>query len=355
MNKLLIFGSEGQMGKAAQWAAIQLYGRENVFTCDITPKYNDSTHFVLSERFNLEWIINNVKPNLVLSCLPYHKNLELATECISRKVFYADLGGSVPISAQINYIAKTMKSPVFTDLGLAPGLVNILTQELVRQYHPEEVLMCCGGLPLYPKNPPYNYYSNWSVDGLINEYQDDCLILSNGLSMTIKGMFKTIDITHTFRGDLEAFPTSGGMSHSLSFFEKQGVKDAEYMTMRYKGHAQAIKKHLHSSKKQPLAEALKVKERYRDIVLIHIELHGFNEQTMCGETVIREATIHWSSRFSAMQRATAFSAIAGLKTLVEPSPYTVMDHWARPYTYEDIHYENFTGQLNQLLEKDSRD
>lgn len=353
MSRLLIFGSEGQMGQAAQWAARELYGRENVFTCDITPRYNDTTHFVLSERFNLEWIVNSVKPNLVLSCLPYHKNLELATECISRKIFYADLGGSVPVSAQINNIAKTMKSPVFTDLGLAPGLVNIVTQEMVAKHKPDSVVMYCGGLPLYPQNPPYNYYSNWSVDGLLNEYLEDSIMLNDGLVTTVPGLSSIIPVSHNFCGELEAFPTSGGIAHSIDFFKKHNVQNAGYMTMRYEGHVYAINKNLHSSKRETLAEILKPSSRYRDVVLIKIQLDIDSlDKNMTFDYVERDITIHWSGRFSAMQRATAFSAIAGLKSLVEPNPYTTMDHWPRPYTYEDINYGEFMRQFNNLLEKD---
>ena len=92
---------------------------------------------------------------------------------------YCDLGGRVDVSQNINEAAKNhgpANVPVFTDLGLAPGWVNILAEVGCRQLHRQAttVRMMVGGLPDSKVNHPLDYVVTWSVYGLINEYKDDC-------------------------------------------------------------------------------------------------------------------------------------------------------------------------------------
>jgi len=116
------------------------------------------------------------KFDVVISSLPYHQTEKVGLWCVDNGVRYCDLGGRVDVSQNINNAAKERATaPVFTDLGLAPGLVNILAEEGCRKIHgqPENVQMMVGGLPDYAdsvKNP-LRYAVTWSGDGLINVYR----------------------------------------------------------------------------------------------------------------------------------------------------------------------------------------
>jgi len=342
--KVLIFGSEGNMGKAVQWAARELFGVDNVETCDVVGEDKDNHTWIEPSSFNREMLgytLDDVKPNLVLSCLPYHKNLELATACIERKIRYADLGGSVPVSDAINRLAVEKNSTVFTDLGLAPGLVNILAQQLVVQYRPTNVTMMCGGLPANPEQYPLNYFCNWSIDGLINEYKDDCLVLENSQDVVVPGMSRKQRVVSQCFSELEAFCTSGGMAHSLSYFKRNGVQNAYYKTLRFKGHVDAIQK----LSKEELEVLVKPKtSKDDDIVLIRIEASDAHHL----DKITRELQITHSKRFSAMQRATAFSMVAAVNN-DSYSPYL-----NRPRLYENIDLSGFLNQFNYLLLKDTQ-
>ena len=112
-------------------------------------------------------------PDVVISSLPYHQNEKLAQFCIQRGYNYCDLGGKMDVSKRINRFAKQISSHVgshcFTDLGLAPGWVNILAEHGVKQLFGrsdsiEEVKMMVGGLPQFPNNPPLNYSLSWSLE-----------------------------------------------------------------------------------------------------------------------------------------------------------------------------------------------
>ena len=129
-------------------------------------------------------------PDIVISSLPYHQTQTVAKQCIVHgSIPYCDLGGRVDVSSRINNMGAS--SPVFTDLGLAPGWVNILAEhgcnELLKSGdQAEDVKMMVGGIPEAPDNP-LNYSVTWSIDGLINEYRDDCLILEKGHIIKRKG------------------------------------------------------------------------------------------------------------------------------------------------------------------------
>ena len=60
-----------------------------------------------------------VKPDIVISSLPYHQTEIVGKYCVDNGVRYCDLGGRVDVSQNINDHAKQHATkPVFTDLGL---------------------------------------------------------------------------------------------------------------------------------------------------------------------------------------------------------------------------------------------
>ena len=103
----------------------------------------------------------------------------MGTWCVDNEVRYCDLGGRVDVSESINeWAGKKATRPVFTDLGLAPGWVNILAEQGYKELNgpadDTHIEMMVGGLPDYleSSNNPLCYAVTWSVDGLINELKD---------------------------------------------------------------------------------------------------------------------------------------------------------------------------------------
>ena len=94
----------------------------------------------------------------------------------------SDLGGSVPASEEIAKLSVTARKPLIPDVGLAPGLVNIIGEAIARDFNVGEIhnlYMCCGGLP----QDPDNYLllaSNFSEEGIVNEYLGQCLVVKDG-------------------------------------------------------------------------------------------------------------------------------------------------------------------------------
>jgi saccharopine dehydrogenase-like NADP-dependent oxidoreductase len=335
--RILIAGSEGQMGDAAVWAAEQLFGRENVYRCDLKDVCKRGASYFRVDGDSYNSILDLVRPTIVLSCMPYFANSKLAKECILKRIFYADLGGSVPVSKEINSLAGKYKSFVMTDLGLAPGLVNIVAWNLFKKQDFDScsrIELMCGGLPVDRYCGRLKYKSNWSVDGLINEYYDECLTRENGELVIKRGMsdFSTLSFGNE---NYECFNTSGGLAHSLIDFSPRQAPNLSYKTIRYAGHLAE----LHQMSKEDAIKDMTDEGWYEDIVLVKVNIYKKNFFTT------EEITVRHSDRFTAMQRATAFSAISAVNSAKPPGMYSC--------TYSDIDYNKYMTQFNQLIETDN--
>ena len=282
----------------------------------------------------------------VVSCLPYHQTFEVAHHCIHHNIPYTDLGGSVPVSKKINEYAKIHSGKVFTDLGLAPGLVNILSCYFIKKskHQFDTVHMGVGGIPkVYLPEDPLNYNITWSVDGLYNEYKDDCLILEDGNIKTVKALsgYSTTDCN--VGGEIlpiEVFRTSGGMAHSIEEMKELGIKNCEYKTFRYRGHRHIVNFLLNHMQVEP--------EEFKKIIINNSNKTNSDRVIIavyCGNK--DGYSTYWlpidnTEDFSAMQIATAAPAAVVSKMFFEgklekPSYSCIADH-----------FDEFSSHLSQI-------
>ena len=245
-----------------------------------------------------------------------------------------------------------------TDLGLAPGWVNILAEEGCRQLHGQvdDVRMMVGGLPDYMDSSqnPLRYGITWSVDGLINEYRDDCIILEEGELKTVRGMDGLEEVEGKTFGVMEAFYTSGGASHSIHSMQKRGVKNCFYKTLRYKGHRDIVRFLIRDCEldDKTLIDIFTKGCGFvdRDEVFI-IATAKSGDKTWRQEKVIKS-----DEQFSAMQKATAFpiSAVAALMAegVFDGKKSQCKDYYteySKNLSYADIPFEKFNKNLNILF------
>jgi len=184
------------------------------------------------------------KNDIVISAIPYDYNYFLTKIAIDTKTHFVDLGGNNTIvenQKTLNQKAQASKVIVIPDCGLAPGLVSIITRDIVNYYDSVDyVKLRVGGLPKNPI-PPFNYQFVFSPNGLINEYVQDAIILDNKKIVYKKSMTELEKITFpkTF-GNMEAFITSGGCS-TLPYTFRYIIKYLDYKTIRYPGHCEKFK------------------------------------------------------------------------------------------------------------------
>ncbi len=184
------------------------------------------------------------KGDVVISALPYRYNYRLATLALQTKTHFIDLGGNNTIvenERQLFTKAKKNEVTIIPDSGLAPGLVSIITRDIVDHLDTvNSVRLRVGGLPRHPK-PPLIYQIVFSPYGLINEYVEDALILDQGKILQKKSMteIETVQFPKPF-GTMEAFLTSGGCS-TLPYTYRRTIQYLDYKTIRYPGHCEKIK------------------------------------------------------------------------------------------------------------------
>ncbi|OGC78082.1 MAG: hypothetical protein A2Z27_03950 [candidate division Zixibacteria bacterium RBG_16_50_21] len=230
----------------------------------------------------------------VIGSTTYSHNLLLAKACLQARTNFCDLGGNIYVveaQRKLSPQAKKAGVTIIPDCGLAPGMVNVLAYHWAKEFDSVDRLKIrVGGLPQKSQNL-LNYQLVFSVQGLINEYVEDAVILRNGRKQMIPSMTEVEDLSFTKPYDkLEAFYTSGGTS-TLPETLRGKVKDLDYKTIRYPGHAQHIKLlmdlGLFASQPVPLGRHKAVPRqlcaylltRYLpsnqpDVVLIRVEIKG---------------------------------------------------------------------------------
>lgn len=176
----------------------------------------------------------------VMSAIPYYFNASLARLAVEAGVHFADLGGNTQIvqeQKQLHDAACAKGISVIPDTGLAPGMVNVIAQHGIDQFDTvESVKLFVGGLPQVPE-PPLGYQIAYSIEGMVDYYTTQSLVVRNGQPTTVTALSELEDVTFADDvGTLEAFHTAGGLSTMVYRYAGQ-IPVMEYKTLRYPGHA----------------------------------------------------------------------------------------------------------------------
>ncbi len=176
----------------------------------------------------------------VMSAIPYYFNLDLAKSAAVAGVHFCDLGGNTDIvfeQKRLDAQAREKNITIVPDCGLAPGMVNILSEHGIRQMDTvEEVRIFVGGLPQNPE-PPLNYQIVYSLEGVLDYYTTLSWIIRNGEREQVKALSEVEPVMFDAPvGELEAFHTAGGLS-TMAFRYEGKIPSMEYKTLRYPGHA----------------------------------------------------------------------------------------------------------------------
>jgi saccharopine dehydrogenase-like NADP-dependent oxidoreductase len=233
MKKIAVLG----LGKVGTLAAELLHGSGfEVTGIDITDR-GDLPFPVkaldLSKTSDVEATF--AKQDAVLSCLPFHLNIPLADIAHRTGIHYFDLTEDVPTTNHIIELSKTSKGLMAPQCGLAPGFIGIVGASLISQL--DECRSCKMRVGALPQNPTglMGYSFNWSPEGVVNEYLNDCEVLEDGERKLVSPMEWLEDI-YIDGMKLEAFTTSGGLGTMCETYQGQ-VANIDYKTMRYPGHA----------------------------------------------------------------------------------------------------------------------
>lgn len=181
--------------------------------------------------------------DVVLNALFYTFNERVAKAAIDIGVHLVDLGGHIGgVTENILKLhdeAAAKGVTIIPDLGVAPGMVNILTgYGATKLDEVESIKLFVGGIPTEPK-PPLHYTRVFSLEGVFDHYTEPSKMIQKGELTEVESLSGIEPIYFDDFGVLEAFYTSGGISTLYKTFPD--VQTLEYKTIRYKGHAEKFK------------------------------------------------------------------------------------------------------------------
>lgn len=181
--------------------------------------------------------------DVVVNALFYKFNERVARAAIDAGVHSVDLGGHIGgITESIFELhgqAVDRGVTIIPDLGVAPGMINILTGYGATKFDSvDSIKLYVGGIPTTPQ-PPLHYIRVFSLDGVFDHYTEPSKMIQKGVLTEVESLTGLEPIYFDEFGVLEAFYTSGGISTLYKTFPH--VKTLEYKTIRYKGHAEQFK------------------------------------------------------------------------------------------------------------------
>ena len=258
--------------------------------------------------------------DVVISAAPFKQNEHIAKCCIDRGIRYCDLGGSPDMAKTIHDYALEKKTvPVFTDLGLAPGYVNMLAEQIADENKDDlvSIKLYCGGLPQTVGRSRLNYNLVFSVGGLINEYTGMCRVLFDGEESLQKAMSGRE--AHGMK--FESFYTRGGISYTLDSMKERGVKNCFYKTLRYTGHHDYMTFLMDDcglTDTDLLKQVIESACPPTKMDLVHIMIrYTTKHQAYVGTETKVLTTIKATEDWTAMQMGTSFPAVAVAAMMAE--------------------------------------
>lgn len=227
----------------------------------------------------------------VISCLPYNLNIGVAKAAHSAEMHYFDLTEDVPTTNAIREMSPSAKGVMAPQCGLAPGFIGIVGASLTQGYdNLRSIELRVGALPRHPRGL-LGYAFNWSPEGVVNEYLNDCEVVRNGKAMMVPAMeeLETIVIDGL---KLEAFTTSGGLGTMCETYAGR-VGELNYKTMRYPGHCELMRFFFHElymREDRKAAGQILVNAKPpvdEDIVYVHAAVEGTKHGELSRDEFVR--------------------------------------------------------------------
>lgn len=178
--------------------------------------------------------------DIVVSAIPYRHGYTVASVALAAGTHHLDFGGNPAVVAaqrRLHDEAEANGVMIVPDCGLAPGLANVLAEDLIATADEgpiDSIQIQVGALPREPVGA-LGYQLAFSPAGLINEYAEPCEVLVDGRYATVEPLSAFEEVAWPGWGPLEAFATSGGTSTMCHSHEGR-VRSLSYKTLRYPGH-----------------------------------------------------------------------------------------------------------------------
>ncbi len=174
--------------------------------------------------------------DLVINAVPGHmgfKTLETIIDCGKNVV---DIAFFPEDLFMLEGLAKEKGVIAISDIGVAPGMSNVLTAYAVTQLEKtEKVKIMVGGLPRR-REQPWEYKAVFSPADVIEEYTRPARVVRGGRELALPALSEREFVSFDKIGTLEAFISDG----LRSLIRTIDAPDMEEKTLRYPGHARLM-------------------------------------------------------------------------------------------------------------------
>ncbi|MBF0210184.1 MAG: saccharopine dehydrogenase NADP-binding domain-containing protein [Desulfamplus sp.] len=259
---------------------------------DLYPKDNLPFTSITSDMTNTEGLEEKLKDfDAVISCLPYNYNVDVATSAHKLGIHYFDLTEDVPTTKAIIKMSETANCVMAPQCGLAPGFIGIVGASLASNFTKiRSIKLRVGALPQNPTGL-LGYSFNWSPEGVVNEYLNDCEVIENGQQKLVSPM-EWIEQLFIHGIQLEAFTTSGGLGTMCQTYLGK-VDNLDYKSIRYPGHVKLMNFFFHEllmRENRKLAGEILTNAKPSvsdDVVYIHASAEGWKDGRLFRDEFVR--------------------------------------------------------------------
>jgi saccharopine dehydrogenase-like NADP-dependent oxidoreductase len=220
----------------------------------------------------------------------------------------------VASTRRVREIAARAPSVFAPQCGLAPGFISIVGADLAARFERLDSLrLRVGALPRFPVNA-LGYALTWSPEGLINEYCEPCDAVVEGARCQVRPL-EGLERFFVDGVAYEAFNTSGGLGGLCETFAGR-AREINYRTIRYPGHAAAMKLLLGDLRLRERRDLLKtileaaLPSTRQDVVVILAAAAGWRDGRLVEESYVHR--LFGDESASAIQTATAAGLCAVL-------------------------------------------
>ena len=174
--------------------------------------------------------------DLIVSAVPGFMGLKTLQTLIEAGKNIADISFFPEDALQLDALARKKGVRVITDVGVAPGMDNVILGHHDKHMKITRFECLVGGLPQKPQ-PPFLYKAPFSPIDVIEEYTRPARLQRGGKVVTLPALTEREMIRFEKPGELEAFNTDGLRS---LLFTMAHIPDMAEKTLRYPGHIALI-------------------------------------------------------------------------------------------------------------------
>ena len=243
MKKALVLGS-GMVGNTIAADLAKQSGIE-VTVADVRPAALERVKKNIPKAKTVEADCGNPKKvtelakdyDVVCGALPSALGLQTLRAVIEAGKPYSDISFMPEDARELDALAKQKGVTAVVDIGVAPGMSNLLCGYAAKELSPCETLeIYVGGLPEV-RTWPYEYKAPFAPFDVIEEYTRPSRIVENGKIVVKPALSEPELMDFPGVGTLEVFNTDG--LRSLAYTLK--VPNMKEKTMRYPGHIELMR------------------------------------------------------------------------------------------------------------------